>query len=56
LTKCFENFVQSFGGLRHWMVTPFTGNLIEWLTDELDAEEKQEIISMLESKNIILSI
>ena len=39
-----------------WMITPFTGNLIQWLTDELDDDQKTEITDMLASKNITITI
>ena len=39
-----------------WVITPFAGTLIQWLTDELDDDQKAETTQLLATKNITLTI
>ncbi len=39
-----------------WVYTPFSGTLIQWLSNELNDDEKKEMSDLLLTKNITLTI
>jgi len=39
-----------------WVITPFSGTLIQWFTDQLSTDQKTEISEMLSEKQITLTI
>ena len=39
-----------------WVITPFTGTLSQWLSDELDDDEKAQVNQLLSTKNITFII